>query len=183
MTPTQVEWRPIAEFPYEVSNHGRVRRSTGGSNCTKPGRVLKGSVDRYGYIVVRLSRNGQVHDRKVHRLVCEAFHGPSELQVRHLDGNRSNNTVANLLWGTAGENAADRDLHGTHRRGERSPRAKLTNRQVAQIRREHARARVGRQRVPRGWLPVVADHYGLTIHGLATILYHNGYADQGAAQP
>lgn len=50
-----------------------------------------------------------------HIFVCDAFHGPkpsSKHQVRHLDGNRKNNSPENLKWGTSKENAADRTNHG-----------------------------------------------------------------------
>lgn len=171
-----VEWRPVEGFPYEVSSDGRVRRSEAGSNNAKPGRILKGYVDRDGYTVVRLSRRGQVYDRKVHRLVCTAFHGESVLpEVRHLDGNPSNNNASNLAWGTTAQNAADRSGHGRTRRGEASPKAKLTNAQVDRIRQEYVCVRVGRQRVPRGWRQQTAQQYGISIHGLGTILSGRGY--------
>lgn len=171
-------WRPVAGFPYEVSRDGRVRRTAGGSNNAKPGRILKGYTDTYGYVVVRLSKNGTVHDRKVHRLVCEAFHGPSNLpEVRHLDGNRSNNHASNLAWGTTAENAADRARHGRTLRGEASPRAKLTAVQVEAIRREYSTVRAGRQRAPRGWRQAVAARYGISVDGLGTILAGHGYQE------
>ncbi|HYH69326.1 MAG TPA: HNH endonuclease [Urbifossiella sp.] len=50
----------------------------------------------------------------VHRLVLFAWVGPPGVgeECRHLDGNRSNNTVGNLAWGTPKENAADRTAMG-----------------------------------------------------------------------
>jgi hypothetical protein len=44
---------------------------------------------------------------KVHRAVCEAFHGPKpfpEAVVIHLDENAHNNRPENLKWGTQKEN-------------------------------------------------------------------------------
>lgn len=43
---------------------------------------------------------------KVHRLICEAFHGtPKPGQVcMHLDENSKNNSPTNLAWGTQKEN-------------------------------------------------------------------------------
>lgn len=44
---------------------------------------------------------------KVHRLVCEAFHGPPPFEravVIHLDENALNNRPENLRWGTQKEN-------------------------------------------------------------------------------
>lgn len=54
-----------------------------------------------------------MHDRKegknykVHRMVCEAFHGPPPFDgavVIHLDENGLNNRPENLKWGTQKEN-------------------------------------------------------------------------------
>lgn len=178
-----VEWKPIPAFPYEISRDGRVRRTTGGSNNAKPGRVLRGYVDGYGYVNVRLSRGGRVHDRKVHRLVCEAYNGTSNLpEVRHLDGNPANNQASNLAWGTQAQNAADREAHGRTRRGESSGRAKLTAVQATEIRTAYAAARTGRQRVPRGWRERTARQYGLTVNGLSTIVGGRGYMNRKAAE-
>lgn len=44
---------------------------------------------------------------KVHRLVCEAFHGPApegKSRVLHRDENSHNNVPDNLKWGTQKEN-------------------------------------------------------------------------------
>lgn len=45
--------------------------------------------------------------KKIHRLVCEAFHGPSPFPkavVIHLDEDALNNAAENLRWGTQKEN-------------------------------------------------------------------------------
>ncbi len=51
----------------------------------------------------------------VHRLILLVFSGecPDGCLARHLDGDRRNNSAANLQWGTPAENAADRVRHGT----------------------------------------------------------------------
>lgn len=44
---------------------------------------------------------------KVHRLVCEAFHGPAPFEkavVMHLDDDATNNKPENLAWGTQKQN-------------------------------------------------------------------------------
>ena len=44
---------------------------------------------------------------KVHRLVCEAFHGPAPFDsavVMHLDDDPANNRPENLRWATQKEN-------------------------------------------------------------------------------
>jgi hypothetical protein len=52
--------------------------------------------------------------RYVHSLVAEAFIGPRPigLEVRHLDGDSTNNAVDNLRYGTHAENMQDRVKHG-----------------------------------------------------------------------
>lgn len=107
-------WASISDHPnYEVSDQGRVR-----SLGTKghPGRILNGSVGKYGHIRVRLRTNGSTQRHFVHVLVMSAFAGPrpAGLQVRHLDGRAGNNSLSNLKYGTARENQLDSIEHGTH---------------------------------------------------------------------
>ena len=113
-------WLPAVGFPgYEVSDSGLVRsvertvieRNTGRSRVCKS-KVLKPNLVK-GYWQVGLSVGGELTYKYVHQLVCEAFNGPRTGETRHLDGNRLNNTPANLRWGTTKENAADRVRHGT----------------------------------------------------------------------
>jgi len=97
------EWKPIPgwETTYEVSTCGRVRRI----GC-EPKRSTIGA---HGYDVVSLNRPGEQVTRTVHSLVLETFVAFGDgLEARHLDGNRANNTVDNLRWGTSIENARDR---------------------------------------------------------------------------
>jgi HNH endonuclease len=66
---------------------------------------------------------------KIHRLVCEAFHGPAPIGkpvVLHLDENAENNRPENLRWGTQKENlnAAGFIEYCKGRTGVNSPHAK-----------------------------------------------------------
>ena len=102
-------WMPIPRWEnYEVSNAGHVRR-------VDSGLVLNQFVTHNGYFCLRLSRNGKGKTFYVHRLVLLAFVGsPSaSQQTRHLDGNKMNNDLGNLCYGTAKENANDKKRHGT----------------------------------------------------------------------
>jgi hypothetical protein len=106
-------WRPVAWADgYEVSDYGRVRSW----KWSRP-HILSPTTNRFGYHYVRLAPAPM--QRKavfVHGLVAEAFLGPRHegMQVRHLDGNPTNNHVSNLQWGTQGENNRDQVRHGTH---------------------------------------------------------------------
>lgn len=88
------EFRTIEEFPkYAVSNLGRVKNLS-------TGRILKQSIDRYGYKFLALSNNGVSKTRRVHVLVATTFlpKDNSKYQVNHKDENPLNNAVDNLEW-------------------------------------------------------------------------------------
>lgn len=113
-------WKPIPGYTgaYEVSTNGGVRSL---DRVTDRGRRWRGkamtpSTMPSGYKTVSLWREGKQKTALVHRLVLFAFVGPApdEAEVRHKDGNPSNNTVENLAWGTHAENQLDQVAHGTH---------------------------------------------------------------------
>lgn len=114
-------WRPVVgwEGIYEVSDRGRVK-SLERQVQVKPGlfrknseRILKQGHAR-GYLRVVLSRNGETSPRSVHHLVLESFVGarPEGKVVRHLDGDKENNSLQNLRYGTPAENSQDTIRHG-----------------------------------------------------------------------
>lgn len=117
------EWRPVAgwEALYEVSDRGRVRslpRSVVGGGqggvAVRGGRTLALVGDAKGYQFVSLSNGGR-RRASVHGLVAAAFLGrrpTPDHEVRHLDGDPSNNALANLAYGTGAENWEDRRRHG-----------------------------------------------------------------------
>lgn len=113
------EWLPILgwEDAYEVSNLGRVRSLprivpySDGRTYRLRGRILRPgtSKGRDKYLRVGLCRDGELHMKKVHLLVAEAFIGPRPKGAvcRHLNDNPSDNRIENLRWGTASENQQD----------------------------------------------------------------------------
>lgn len=62
-----------------------------------------------GYQEVNLYLDGAYKYKTVHRLVAEAFLPNPQKKgcVCHLDGNKQNNCVENLYWGTQSENMLD----------------------------------------------------------------------------
>ena len=117
MSNASEEWRPVPSRPgIEASSLGRVR-------CLPyPVHLPNGSVrmfeakPTYGYR--RKANRSARHvyrgiwwrrhgNMKIHRLVCEAFHGqpPSKTSiVLHLNENSEDNRIENLRWGTQREN-------------------------------------------------------------------------------
>ena len=128
-------------FPgYYVDNEGFVwSEKVRGRPTSKPAqpkiRRLKRRLHYSGYLYVGLSNNKKENRRFIHRLVLEAFVGscPKEMETRHLNGIKNDNRLDNLKWGTCKENRADRLLHGTDDRGEKSVLAKLTNQDAIEI--------------------------------------------------
>ena len=116
-------WKPvISEDGVLASNHGRILLppryaplSNGGYRAYFPkprvgcrSRANKTAAHEFLLIMVRRpSSNGRQAPRKVHQLVCEAFHGPKPFEgavVIHIDENALNNRPENLRWGTQKEN-------------------------------------------------------------------------------
>jgi hypothetical protein len=132
------QWRPLPRSDrHEVSNLGRVRLAVRG-HFASAGAVLAQKRERNGYWRVSICNDGRVVQYHVARLVLEAFVGPPptpEHHAAHGDGDQSNNRLDNLRWAPPAENQADKWLHGTVPAGEKSPHAKLTEAQVAEIRR------------------------------------------------
>ena len=85
-------WKPVRGYEgiYEVSDLGRVRNSNG--------LIRKQKKDRYGYMVISMSRDGVKKHPSVHRLVWEAFHGPipDGMQIDHINTVRDDNRLENL---------------------------------------------------------------------------------------
>lgn len=139
------EWKDVVGYEgiYQVLNHGRVRAvprvavRCNGRSYTVKGNLLDPWEIQDGYQQVGLYKNLESpRVVSVHRLVLEAFVGPCPKgqECRHLDGMAWNNRLENLKWGTRKEQSADRERHGTHRKGPKSVRAKLVEDDVQAIR-------------------------------------------------
>src|SRR5262245_6697532 len=91
---------------------------------------------RKGYMRVCVRVNGKTKTPYVHTLMLLAFIGPRPpgCETRHKNGNRTDNWIDNLAWGTRQENADDRLSHGTQIRGQDVHSSKLTPEQVKELR-------------------------------------------------
>ena len=126
---------PGSEEFYEVSNHGNFAR------LLHDGRRMRKLNASTVYLSVSVkSLNGAPQKCfYIHKLVAQVFIGPRPdgLVIRHLDGNRYNNKVTNLAYGSVEKNYADTRKHKTHSR-ENNARALLSERCVAAIKFLHA---------------------------------------------
>jgi hypothetical protein len=131
-------WKPVPSYPgLFASDRGRVLLSpryaplpNGGYRIYKPepteGVITRASkTAKHVYRGIWVRRYGNI---KIHRAVCEAFHGPSPFDgavVIHLDENALNNRPRNLKWGTQKENLNAPGFRSQcrARRSEKSPRA------------------------------------------------------------
>lgn len=112
-------WVPVPGAPgYLVSDRCRLlstdRRNVRGAR--RVGRIMRQQRNEKGYLVVTLAVGGRQVRRKVHQLVAAAFIGPCPpgMEVRHLNGDPSDNRPVNLAYGTHSQNQLDSVRHGTH---------------------------------------------------------------------
>jgi len=136
-------WRRVPDyFGYVVSDEGTVRSLDRfipylDSERYISGRELKGRPQKNGgHLRITLLKFPRVRHTFIHSLVLEAFVGPKPkgAVARHLDGNPANNRLENLTYGTPAQNSQDAIKHGTTQCGERNVNAKLSARQILEIR-------------------------------------------------
>jgi len=99
-----------------VWRFGRTLRvCTDGSVYNWNWRRLCQTPNTHGYLRVRPYIRGKQRDIPVHGLVLEAFVGPKPKgkEARHLNGDKTDNRIENLKWGTRSENSRDQIRHGT----------------------------------------------------------------------
>lgn len=133
-------------FSYYATEEGRIwsgprgifKKDSLGRNTFHGhnGKWLKPGVNSSGYLSVNLYDyigSGKHKGCLVHQLVLETFVGkkPQGTESRHLNGNRLDNRLSNLCWGTRSENQQDSVRHGTHGGlgvyGEKNPNSKITD--------------------------------------------------------
>lgn len=132
---THLTWKLSERFPaFEVSEFGDVRR-------VRTRKRISGKMDRDCYIrYILRDADGVRVDIAAHRLVLETFIGPApspDHVIAHGNGSRLNCHYSNLRWATVQDNHDDRVFHGNSPSGERNPRAKITEQDVLDIRRDY----------------------------------------------
>ena len=92
--------------------------------------VLKGGLDKDGYILVTLQEGKARRTAKVHREVAKAYvANPYGLPVvNHIDGNKQNNNPSNLEWTTVSGNTRHAYALGAlNQKGENNNACKYSN--------------------------------------------------------
>ena len=126
------DWRTVKDFPiYEVNQEGVIRNKR-----TK--KVKATRIDSWGYPQVSLStgKHGENRSKTVHRLVAKAFYetDSTDLQVNHIDGNKTNNNIDNLEFVTGSQNVKHAYDTGIRRpSGGRGPIRKIRIVETGQI--------------------------------------------------
>lgn len=128
----------------------------------------------YGYVTDPHHRTSHIH---VSRLVCEIKYGPAPSDFHEAAHNCGNGHLAccnwrHVRWATPKENQADKVVHGTHNRGERSAAAKLTANQVREIRQKA----VEREYPKVGVLSGLAQEYKVGSSNIHAIIHRRTWA-------
>lgn len=158
MPKAPIQTQPWPANPdYAVSRCGKVFRN---------GKARKPSWGTKGYLRLNIRTDKGMRTIPVHRIVLETYKGkrPKGKQCRHLNGDKSDNSVDNLAWGTHGENMQDKIDHGTTDnvpKGTAHFRAKMTEAQVIEAR---LRASKGES------VASFAGEYGLTPSGMRAVV-------------
>jgi hypothetical protein len=123
---------PIPNFEYYlITKDGRVYSKLSGEIKEKKAYINC----QTGYKAVDLYVHPRRYKRHIHSLVLTTFIRARKRgeECRHLDGNKLNNLVSNLKWGTRKENAADMVKHGRSPKGERCGTSVLKEKDVIKI--------------------------------------------------
>jgi hypothetical protein len=164
-------WKDIPGFEsYQASSHGRIRSkartSTGRSRSGNAfirhieGGPIKPRLSNAGYLRCMIERKTVL----VHRIIAATFvENPSSLPcVNHIDGDKNNNSAANLEWCTHQFNTEH--AYATQllvvKSCQESHLAKLTDSQVREIRAHLA------DRVPQR---TIAAMYNMSQRAIAAI--------------
>ena len=118
-----------------------------------------------GYLQVRKMRNGIRLHTGAHRLVWRWFTGPipDGLTINHKNGIKDDNRPENLEMATYSENMSHAFRTGLRGQwGEANPSAKLSNRQVEEIRSRYAEGDITQESL--------GQNYGVTFQTISSIV-------------
>ena len=121
----------IKKGEFTIDEDGQIWRYRGGKLVRAEHRTPQ------GYLQIRKMVNGKRYHTGAHRIVWEYFNGriPDGCIVNHKNGQKDDNRPWNLELSTASKNISHAHKHGLlDQSGQKNPAAKLTDKQVAEIR-------------------------------------------------
>ncbi len=156
------------ESRYLVTRDGRIISIKG-----KRIKRLTPIKNSKGYLTVNLSASGVRNQKRIHRLVAEAFipNPENKPEVNHINGDKADNRVENLEWCTMKENINHAVKLGLYKR-------KLTDENVRKIRSLHL---AGEQQL------IIARMFGVCQSMINNIVHGRYYPhvpdSEGQAEP
>lgn len=153
-------WKDIPglEGKYQASSYGRIKSlareidaiSKLGNRFKRkiPERILSSGNHSAGYLFVKLDRKNR--GKPVHQLVAMAFMGIPQngMEVLHTNGDKKENRIENLRYGTHSENIID-----CYFQDKKVGRGKITMEQVIEIRERLQNGECGKN---------IAQDYGVS---------------------
>ncbi|MCB0072960.1 MAG: HNH endonuclease [Caldilineaceae bacterium] len=138
---SKIEWRSIPNWPmYRINSEGEVQsrwKPGGRRRIGKRWHSITGDIAA-GYRRITLYDGNRRKRISVHRLVLGVFVGPCPrgMEACHRNGDRQDNRLSNLYWGTPQQNWRDRKRHGNESStpGSKNIHAKLSEDDVIAIR-------------------------------------------------
>ena len=130
----EIVYSKIKSGLYSIEEDGRVWSHYGK-------KYMKTSIDKDGYSTISLKndRNGYSHFG-IHRLLMIAFNpidNMENMQVNHIDGNKTNNNLNNLEWVTGEENLKHAKEHHLNEvfwsKGTEHPNNKISEEEAKEI--------------------------------------------------
>lgn len=155
------QWRSVEGFPgYLVSDAGRV--------VGRRGHVLSPHGDSTGRQQVDLKDGSRRRMARVHTLVLEAFVGsmPPGMEASHLNGDASDNRLANLRWESHSANVLRKQDHGTEVHGEACNLTKLSESAIRAIREACAQGELQRD---------IAERFNTTQGNVSAIVLRKSW--------
>ncbi len=130
-------WKDIKNYEgfYQVSNLGRVK-----SLHFNKEKILRYNTKANEYISIILCKHSKHFSTRIHQLVAKTFiKNPNNyLEINHINGNKADNNINNLEWCSRMHNIKhsieNKLTKPTGAKGERNIKAKLTEKEVLEIR-------------------------------------------------